>query len=90
MALCESCGAQILWLRHVKSGKAAPIDAEGDQSGNVVRVGADQYRMLTKAERDAGAAQTTPLHLPHFATCPQAPAWKGKHRVTPTRQEDPR
>lgn len=71
---CRSCGAAIVWLKHVQTGKLAPIDkwpsAEGDC---VINLEAGTYAKLTKEDR---AAYHDWLHINHFATCPQAPQWK--------------
>lgn len=80
MAHCRSCNAEVYWLAHIDTGKLAPIDARADQAGNIVREGADRYRMLTKAEREAGPSlnlfgDEVPRYVNHFATCPDRAGW---------------
>lgn len=73
---CRSCGAAIMWLEHVNSGKPAPIDAEPvGAAGNIIVTG-DTYR-ITKvgADRQDAIDRGVPLHKNHFATCPQASGW---------------
>lgn len=67
---CTSCGAEILWRNHVKTGKPAPIDAEETPDGNVVLLdGEDTYMLITQVEADFAPLS---LHKNHFATCPGA------------------
>jgi hypothetical protein len=75
---CRSCGALILWLRHEESGKTAPVDAEQNPLGNIlVNRDAGTYRIVPAAARDANRDW---LHTNHFATCKDAPTWKGGTR----------
>ena len=89
-SLCRSCGAEVFWLKHEKTGKAAPINVGGDLQGNItVSLGAGTYRVESKArleeiraeieeirQREAGAPWPHVLHTSHFQTCPAAGAWK--------------
>jgi hypothetical protein len=71
---CGSCGAPIYRLLHERTGNRAPIEATPDDTGNiVVDLTHHTWRIVPKAERGAYAGQ---LHLPHFARCPQAQAWR--------------
>lgn len=78
---CRTCPAPVVWRKHERTGKAAPVDRYPVPTGNVVLVGADAYRVLTKAEM---AEMDTPKldglgdpdpdrYTLHFATCPDAP-----------------
>ncbi len=73
MSNCRSCNAPIVWATHEHTGKAAPIDAEPDDTGNIVMENGE-YRLIPVEDQDA---HTGRLHLNHFATCPDAKtAWK--------------
>lgn len=69
---CKRCGARIEWRRNDRTGKPAPIDAEPSPNGNILLVGEGTYRVLGK-ERDLFTDPGEPLHLNHFATCPNPP-----------------
>lgn len=70
----RSCGADVYWLRHARTGKMAPIDAAPDPAGNII-VHLDQgtYENIPKDEREA---QRDWLRTSHFQTCPSAEFWK--------------
>lgn len=72
---CRSCRAPVIWLEHVRTGKRAPIDAVPTPEGNiVVNEAAGTYRIAETPD----LVDREPLHTNHFATCPQAPAWKAR------------
>lgn len=73
---CSSCRTPILWRRHSGTGKAAPINARPDPTGNVMLVEPDLYVVIGKAGPPEGT-EDQPRHTNHFATCPQA---GGHHR----------
>jgi hypothetical protein len=76
IAHCRSCDAPILWLRHARTGKRAPIDAEPVPEGNIV-VGDDgTYVTLNAAQAAEVASRGGPLHFNHFMTCPDAADWR--------------
>ena len=61
MAQCRSCGAEIVWVRMVKSGKANPLDAKPEMRVVITtKIGEDQY------------AEVVATYVSHFATCPNA------------------
>jgi len=69
LSYCRYCGAQILWLRSVSTGKIAPIDAHTREGGNV----------LVDFERETYAVAPAPpsvAYTNHFATCPAVRARK--------------
>ncbi len=74
---CRSCNAEILWLKHAKSGKLAPIDAKPVPTGGNIRVDLAQgtYSIVPKAER------TGPLRTSHFSTCPHMAKWQKKGSI---------
>jgi hypothetical protein len=64
------CGASVLWLKHDRTAKSAPIDAEPAPKGNVaIDLHAGTYRIVPEAER---AALDGELYTNHWATCPAA------------------
>ena len=89
---CRSCNAEVYWLKHEKTGKAAPINVGGDPQGNItVSLSAGTYRVESKARLAemraelaekgfiggvAGAPCPHVLHTNHFQTCPASGAWK--------------
>lgn len=67
---CRSCGAPVIWLQHIKTGKPAPIDAEPSPVGNIY-IGAT-YMIVPAGRRGEYPGQ---LHTNHFMTCPHAKTW---------------
>jgi hypothetical protein len=72
---CRSCGAEVVWLVHEGTGKPAPIDAEPNPAGNVVRVGESGYLIAPAARGDAELIPRK-RYMPHFASCPDRDAWR--------------
>jgi len=71
--VCASCGAPIVWARHERTGKPAPIDKHPRPGGNVEvmqTLDGVTYRIVKPGP---GAALTN-----HFATCHEAEDWRGK------------
>lgn len=66
---CKGCGNRIVWRRHERTGKLAPIDAEATVDGNIVIVDGETYRI------DKTAAG--PRFTNHWATCTRPPS-KGR------------
>jgi hypothetical protein len=61
---CRTCGAGVLWLKHERTGKVAPIDARVYADGNVVvDLDAGTYRIVAPQE----------AHKNHLATCGRPP-----------------
>lgn len=70
---CGSCGEPIWWLKSDKTGKPAPIEVKPSDTGNIaVNLLSGEYHIVPAIFR---AEQVVPLHLNHFATCPQAKVW---------------
>lgn len=68
---CRSCGAPVIWSSTV-SGNWMPVDAEPSDDGNIELV-LDRSALRPRAvvgEPRAG------LRKSHFATCPDAGAWR--------------
>lgn len=79
---CRSCGSAIYWLRHVHTGKMAPIDAEPDPAGNIViHLDRGTYEQVSAEERER---QREWLHTNHFQSCPQAKSWANRGSVRET------
>lgn len=72
MSRCSSCAAPIMWAKVTRSGARIPIDADPVAGGNVRVVAGDRVEVLTKAEAEAAERAGVPLHVSHFATCPDA------------------
>lgn len=75
---CRSCGTPVLWREHVTSGRVGPLDAEPNPAGNAILLDDGKYRILSFAEREGEDDVPGPRYMPHFATCPQGKAWRGK------------
>ena len=74
---CRSCGAPVVWRRHAKTGKWAPIDATPAAEGNVVMLArSDRYAIVPRGE--LGQDDARPRYTPHFATCPHAAAHRAR------------
>lgn len=80
---CRTCGAEVIWARNPATGKNAPIDAEPPTDGGqgmvrlFLRQGLVSFEVLTAypaAKLDPTAKSR--LRRSHFATCPQAGAWR--------------
>ena len=73
----QGCAAPILWVRHLRTGGRAPVDADPVANGNIL-VDEDNGRYLVLAGDDLKAARTagTPLRLNHFVTCANPPERK--------------
>lgn len=75
MSACRSCGAPVLWAR-TRAGKAMPLDAAPTADGNVALLGTNGCEVLAGQSLAAARAEHRELYLTHYATCPQADAWR--------------
>lgn len=77
MTKCRSCGQEVLWLAHHKTGKVNPIEAEKVIGGNIV-VDLDnaRYRIATGDEHGKAKIKGIKLHISHFARCPNASGFR--------------
>lgn len=83
---CRSCDADIIWARTM-TGRQMPVDAEPTEGGTVLLENRQGHIRAT-VYPDAGTqrALLNPetrkrLHASHFATCPDANAWRRRdHR----------
>ena len=69
-APCRSCGAMLRWVR-TRAGKAMPLDAEPNPTGNVVLGEDGTARVLTRKQVEGGGI-VGERYTSHFATCPNA------------------
>ena len=76
MSTCKSCGARIIWCKHITTGKSMPVDAVPSWDGNIIvsecpESGTSMARVIAgRLEGEMFADE--PKHLSHFATCPNA------------------
>lgn len=84
---CNSCGAPVFWVRHEKTFKSAPIDAEPNHSdGNIILNYKDPRGVLTyrienyRRTLTAYRAGKMAIYTSHFATCPDAKHWRRSRR----------
>ncbi|MGE4425478.1 MAG: hypothetical protein AB7G37_03385 [Solirubrobacteraceae bacterium] len=75
MATCRSCGAGVQWVL-LDGGSKNPLDPEPVENGNVYVRRDGTAKVLTADELGRARAEGHPLHISHFATCPNA----NKHR----------
>ena len=69
---CRSCKAEIRWVRSATSTKLLPLDLRPEK-----RVVLEQVPVGNEVEQ---RARVTDVYTSHFATCPAAAEWKGRHR----------
>lgn len=78
MAKCNSCGAEIYWLKNQKTSKPAPIDAQPSPTGNIlVDQKTSTYAVIGPKElpRYQAMLPAGKLYTNHFVTCPQSRQW---------------
>jgi hypothetical protein len=79
----KSCGAPIVWAR-TRTGSRMPVDASPDSDGGKYRLvddGGPEPRAIYGPQDPATiaallAGDLVELHTSHFATCPQARAFR--------------
>jgi hypothetical protein len=79
---CRSCGAEIVFAR-TREGRLMPVDAHPHPAGTVTLEwdpASGEWRAILGGQPSPG----TPMHRPHFATCPAAAEWR-RPRRTPAR-----
>jgi hypothetical protein len=85
MSTCEDCGKEILFLKHKETGKVNPIEAQPDPKGNLrINLETGQYRFANDVEYErwkVGHPKAIPLHISHFARCPNAGKFRKKTRA---------
>lgn len=65
---CRGCGAQIFWVKHERTGKAAPIDVGPNPAGNLrLELTNDGWRYGIIGTGDRVPPEER--FMPHFASC---------------------
>lgn len=72
---CKSCKAEIFWAETEK-GRPIPIDYAPTDRGNVVIIAPSDPREPLVASMDVKRRKEGPRYTAHFATCPDAGAWR--------------
>lgn len=75
---CRSCGAEVVWRKHLSTGNLAPINAEPDPTGNVILVGDAEYYVLRRSDPTPPA--DIERYTAHHSTCPHAEQWRQKQK----------
>lgn len=85
---CDSCGLPIFWaMSTTDGGRRIPIDERPVADGNVIVTGnprslADRTTLTATVLGPLEALMHDgELYVTHFATCPDADAWKGTTRA---------
>ncbi len=73
---CKACGAPIVWAETAATGKAIPLDAEPAPDGNIYLSTSDGVAHYPPKGWQAPAGLR--LYKSHFASCPQAAAFRRK------------
>ena len=71
---CKSCGALVLWVTHIQSGKWMPMDADP-----VAMPGPGQFAIIRSIAWSYGLEaekEGRPRFVSHFSTCPHAREWR--------------
>jgi hypothetical protein len=72
ISTCESCGVEIVFLRHTRTGNLAPIEAKPDPSGRyVIDLVTNTYALVTGMK-----SADMHYHENHYVRCPQAKFWR--------------
>jgi hypothetical protein len=86
---CRGCGAEMLWVEMIGTGKRNPLNPKPDpERGDILVVAGSGSRRLglsvaklTKEAREEAKESGAQLYLSHFATCPDRGKFKrGKKR----------
>lgn len=65
---CDKCQAEIIMVRHKRTGNLAPIEVDPSEDGNILVTG-DTYEILSKELRQRARDGGFVLRKNHFATC---------------------
>lgn len=69
---CETCGVEIVFLRHVRTGNLAPIESKPDPAGRYsVDWETKTYSFVTDLK-----TRGQHYHENHYVRCPQAKFWR--------------
>lgn len=79
---CQACEAPIFWLRHERTGRWAPIEAEPRSDGNIlVDLEGETYRIVDAEPPLPGIEPVAALRLNHFARCLDAKRFKRRPKA---------
>ncbi|MDQ6910593.1 MAG: hypothetical protein M3Z84_07410 [Actinomycetota bacterium] len=69
----------VIILEHERTHRKAPIETSLSDRGNIeVDLLEGTYRVVSGAALELARASRRELRLNHFATCPNAPAWRSR------------
>lgn len=90
-ATCDSCGAQIVFVRMTYTGKRLPVDPFPVADGNVCarRVGSNLHGWVISDEHPAGGPPVYLRYAAHFGTCADKPPAQPKPEPPPTLFDTP-
>jgi hypothetical protein len=71
---CESCNAPIFWME-TTNGKLMPVDTKAERR-LVMVLNADTLILAGQDDADHIRMRSVPTFISHFATCPDADAWR--------------
>ena len=82
---CGSCGEPIYRLKHIRTGRPAPIEVRTSSTGDIL---CDlTHGTYQKALPDEKIIYSERLHLNHFTSCPQAKTWHKVAQREPQHQQ---
>jgi hypothetical protein len=87
VSACRSCGKPIVWALTVTGGRM-PVDRDPCAEGTIelaYRRGVWAATVLDRAARRLLAGHELVLRQSHFASCPDAAAWRSRQRAAPER-----
>ena len=77
MSACTSCGAEVRFERHHRTGRWMILDVDPCEDGNIVLMGgAAVFTDAEAARKAAGAGR--PRYKDHHTTCPASAEWHEK------------
>ena len=83
MSVCKSCGITITWVT-TSNTKSMPIDAAPSADGRFVKTRVEGEKKFVRRLRESELeANTRPLYMSHFQTCPTADKHRKQREATP-------
>jgi hypothetical protein len=87
---CSACGQALTWAL-TAAGKTAPINTNPSDNGNVLilaprDLGQKLAITLSGISLDLARKHSLPLHLNHFADCPEADQFTAEHAERTSRR----
>jgi hypothetical protein len=74
---CSTCRAPVFDLKHSRTGKLAPIDAEPSADGNIL-ISREHGTYVIVSAKDRPEVKL-PMHKNHWATCRDAAQWRKRY-----------